>query len=898
MKKINLLVVLFLFVIGQSYAQSLGNVTKSTVTNQKSSSDLSTRIRCGSYEYEQMLRTQFPDLGSREEFETWLSKEIKKQEAKGNTRVVVTIPTVVHVVHNGENVGVGTNISQAQVNSQITVLNQDFRRTNPDASSTPSVFSSVAVDAEIEFCLALVDPNGVTLAQPGIDRINRNTKGWSTPPYSMSYIDATIKPNSIWDPTRYFNIWTLNLGNQLLGYAQFPNSSGLGGLNANNGAANTDGVVILYNAFGNTGNVAAPYNKGRTATHEVGHWLGLLHIWGDDGTSCTGSDNCADTPNQADENYGCPTFATNISCSNSGDMSMNYMDYTDDACMNLFTANQKTRMQTVMSVSPRRASLTTSTVCQATGGAPVANFSASPTTVCNGSTSSFTYTGTGATGATFAWSFPGGTPATSTLQNPVITYSTNGTYNVTCTVTNPQGTDTKTSTNFINVITCTTSGCDTLINIDAADTLKLYGSGGTGAWGYVTGHNNYGDIAKAEFYNYTGAATQMTGAIFGFGAGATNSTTATAQIKVWANNAGTPGAQLYSQNILLSTIEADAVAGNTTNITFTTPVNISGPFYLGVQYAYASGDTIGLISNQVDGTLPGTAWEMWSDNSWHPINEAQPNGWGLDLSLYAAPILCAASTGNAPVANFSTNQTTVCTGAAVNFTNTSTGAPTSYAWTFPGGNPASSTSANPSVTYAAAGTYSVTLVATNANGSDTELKTNYITVNAAPTAGFTNTPLGNGNYSFTSTSTGNPTAYSWNFGNGNTATTATATNTYTASGNYTVSLTVTNACGSNTTTQQITVEVVSIDNGFGGEVKIYPNPNSGAFTLEVFNTNADEIQYELFDIQGKSLFAQKANTTASGIKTDIEVNGLSEGTYILRVGADNKFAHYKLFIQK
>ena len=113
----------------------------------------------------------------------------------------------------------------------------------------------------------------------------------------------------------------------------------------------------MYNAFGTTGNVAAPYNKGRTVTHEVGHWFGLYHIWGDDGTSCSGSDYITDTPNQADENYGCPNFATNSSCGNQGDMSMNYMDYTDDACMYMFTALQKSRMQATYAVGGPRAAL-------------------------------------------------------------------------------------------------------------------------------------------------------------------------------------------------------------------------------------------------------------------------------------------------------------------------------------------------------------------------------------------------------------------------------------------------------------------------------------------------------------------------------------------------------------
>ncbi|MBL7776053.1 MAG: T9SS type A sorting domain-containing protein, partial [Saprospiraceae bacterium] len=157
-----------------------------------------------------------------------------------------------------------------------------------------------------------------------------------------------------WPRDAYLNLWVCDLSSGLLGYAQFPG-----------GPANTDGVVCDYLYFGTTATGAQPpFDKGRTATHEVGHWLNCYHIWGDDGTSCTGTDQVADTPNQADENYGCPAFPT-VSCSNgpNGDMFMNYMDYTDDACMNLFTQGQKTRMQALFGSGGFRAPLLSSQGC-------------------------------------------------------------------------------------------------------------------------------------------------------------------------------------------------------------------------------------------------------------------------------------------------------------------------------------------------------------------------------------------------------------------------------------------------------------------------------------------------------------------------------------------------------
>ncbi|GAB4500282.1 MAG: hypothetical protein OHK0019_38430 [Saprospiraceae bacterium] len=263
-------------------------------------------------------------------------------------RAVVTIPVVVHVVYYNAT----QNISDSRILSQIQVLNDDFRRLNADAANTPSAFQGVAADCEINFCLATQDPNGN--ATTGIQRRQTTVNGFSTNDnvkfFSTGGLDA-------WDRNKYLNIWVCNLSGGLLGYAQFPG-----------GPASTDGVVCDYAYFGTTG-ATPPFDKGRTTTHEVGHWLNCYHIWGDDGTSCSGTDQVSDTPNQADENYGCPTFPT-VSCSNgpNGDMFMNYMDYTDDACMNLFTIGQKNRMQALFAAGGARAALANSTGCQPPGG--------------------------------------------------------------------------------------------------------------------------------------------------------------------------------------------------------------------------------------------------------------------------------------------------------------------------------------------------------------------------------------------------------------------------------------------------------------------------------------------------------------------------------------------------
>jgi len=244
---------------------------------------------------------------------------------------VVIIPVVVHVVYNTA----AQNISDAQIQSQIPILNEDYRMLNADASSVPTDFQPVAADARIQFQLAVRDPN--CNPTTGITRT-------STSVTSFTDNDA-VKFNSqgghdAWPRDRYLNIWVCQLV-PWLGYAQFPG-----------GPAATDGVVIRHSAFGNTGTATAPFNRGRTATHEIGHWLSLRHIWGD--ATC-GDDGVADTPVHNGPNYGCPAQPHYSTCTGTPrEMTMNYMDYTDDPCMYMFTAGQCSKMDACL-YGPRSA---------------------------------------------------------------------------------------------------------------------------------------------------------------------------------------------------------------------------------------------------------------------------------------------------------------------------------------------------------------------------------------------------------------------------------------------------------------------------------------------------------------------------------------------------------------
>jgi Pregnancy-associated plasma protein-A len=276
--------------------------------------------------HERLLRTDPAYMAARNRSENAHWDAVSRGGPIGRVGVTM-IPVVVHVVWKTA----AQNISDAQVESQIDVLNHDFRRTNPDAGNTPSVFASLVADSRVQFTLARTDPAGNPTN--GIARANTASNSFSDDNKVKS---AATGGADAWPRDSYLNLWVCQLGGGLLGYAQFPG-----------GPAATDGVVILHTAFGTMGTAAAPFNLGRTATHEIGHWLNLLHIWGDDGTACNGDDFVADTPNAAGPNFGKPTFP-HVTCSNgpNGDLFMNYMDYTDDDSMFMFTNGQVDRVQT------------------------------------------------------------------------------------------------------------------------------------------------------------------------------------------------------------------------------------------------------------------------------------------------------------------------------------------------------------------------------------------------------------------------------------------------------------------------------------------------------------------------------------------------------------------------
>ncbi len=411
-----------------------------------------------------------------QQWEQAFQKEIAQKFPNGASRQqpsVYTIPVIIHVIHGGQPVGTYPNLAQGQLLSQVKVLNDDFGgigynfgnyngqafanwavNQSLTANSTDGLGRVKIANCMVQFCLATKDTNGNVLPEPGIDRINYVSKGWSNP-YSMnSYasfknlIDNTIKPQTIWNVSRYMNIWVtdenLQAAGGLLGYATFPPLTGLSGLPGSFGTANTDGFWCYAKAFGSvdqfpSGTYYSGNNRGRTSTHEIGHYLGLRHVWGD-GTCAT--DYCADTPPASDKNFNAPNYPYKVnSCSGNapdGEMFMNFMDYTNDDAKYMYTADQGLRVQTAMAASPFRKFLGTHNLCTVQQYSASSAFRA-PVSVC-GTSAAITLTNqsSGTPVPSFTWNVSGGALLSPGANSPYasVIFPSSGSYTVTLTANN------------------------------------------------------------------------------------------------------------------------------------------------------------------------------------------------------------------------------------------------------------------------------------------------------------------------------------------------------------------------------------------------------------------------------------------------------------------------------
>jgi len=647
-----------------------------------------------------------------------------------------TIPVIIHVIHTGQATGTFPNIQQGQLNSQVAVLNADYGGTGFNVGNYPATAfqsyasSTVALSASltaankdgsgrvaiantnVQFCLALKDTLGNVLVEPGIHRVNATTLGaltgtftskdpanaaYSNPTKFMDFIDNYIKKNTIWNVSKYLNIWVTDeqAAVGLLGYATFPPGSGNTGLSAPFGSSTTDGFWAYAKAFGSNtifpgGTYDPTYNKGRTCTHEIGHWLGLRHIWGDGG-QCGATDYCVDTPPQKGTTgppagcyYGTPAYPqqantctrpdgpASASVKNlNGDMFMNFMDYTDDVAMYMFTVDQTTRIQTTMLNSPYRKLLGTHGLCSLAASSPTANFTIAGTG-CTGSGITVSNTSGGSPSPTYVWSTNPSTGVTynpnNTATNPQITFANPGTYTVSVAATNSVGTSNFSQTTVISI--CSTPCNDTLTNFNGTDTLYNIGSSNGG---YVGGNNGYGDLEKAEYYSSTGLVgnSKIVGGIVLFYRHATANVgtkgTSNVVFKVYNGNntTGPAGAAINTFTATLTNILASATAtsgvqycGNpglafTSNIirpysfNFASPTNITADFLMGVQLPTVTGDTAAIFFSSTNGRTASTAWELQTGPAWYPFDDGTSATWGIDASLAILPkIACVTGVYN------------------------------------------------------------------------------------------------------------------------------------------------------------------------------------------------------------------------------------------------------------
>jgi type IX secretion system substrate protein/pregnancy-associated plasma protein-A/PKD domain-containing protein len=694
--------------IGKPVKKNLSGVITPTVQRDYSKPDLKSGQKPN-----RGCATPVPGKDWDEAFNKMVEQHKQDMATAKTTATTYTIPIIFHIIYSTGEVEGGSgshNVSQAQVQSQIPILNADYNGTGYNSSqyvsltysSEPAFYQYASITTNsveatskasngsikigssgITFCLATKNPSGTTLAEPGIDRVTWESISGATNPASSAAIqtlfDGTIKPATIWNPQLYFNVWVSDGGTSgLLGYATFPPLTATTPLNPSFGEtvsspSTTDGVWMAYNALGNTGTAAAPYNYGRTLTHESGHYFGLRHVWGD-GDCLT--DYCNDTPPASAANY-CPWPTTYPylagSCTGTpnntpdGDMFMAFMDYSDDAAMWMFTPDQVARFQTALANSPWRSGLTTSAanLCNITLSAPTASFTP-PATICATQNVVFTDNSTGPP-TSWNWSVTpttGVTITTSSIQNPTFNFTTAGSYTVTDDVTNSAGSNS--ASHVVTVTTCTTSSCDTVSHIGSTDTLVLYTTGTSTACthnGYLNGTSCNGFTGLAESYalsDFPTGTLQVKGAIIIFYRESTtigthgtathtattismvngttpSGTSVTSKAITYANiaavtgvqavdYAGTPGLE-YTDPIMVPYVAM-----------FTTPISLTSAFCLDMTIPTASGDSLGIFSGVLGINANNTAYFNYS-GGWTSYSTYFPN-----TTLAIIPIVCPVST--------------------------------------------------------------------------------------------------------------------------------------------------------------------------------------------------------------------------------------------------------------
>lgn len=628
-----------------------------------------------------------------QQWEDWMNEQVVKYKQNlyqnKTQQVQRVIPVVVHIISNGAT----PIISNAQVQSQIDVLNADFAGIGLNASNVPSAFSGDVVgNTGISFCLATKDQNGVLLANAGIDPIDVTVFGLPDPaaaPDIQAYINGILLPVvGNWPPDKYFNIWVSNrsAAQTITGFATYPPGTGMSGLFAGSvGTYTNDGIWVWSRAFGTMGTAQAPYDKGRTATHEVAHWLGVRHLWGDG--NCL-PDYCDDTPIAKTPNTGCLTYPANIDrCgtgqSPNGEMFMNFMDMTDDPCRVMFTKDQNIRMQTALSQSPQRNLLGTHDLCAPPVGSSVvatASFAVLEKPCLNRAFTPFNLS-SGFPYPSYLWS---SSPPVSflpdpTVANPSVVFNTPGNYTLTLVATNTVNSSTYTMA-ITSVGNCTVNQVclDSVRTIRVTDSLETFAvpsstliaaCGEGNPKGSLAGTNCYKDRAFAQFYKpSTYSLTpypQVHSVIVLFDNMSTQGlATSPVTCKIYGGSVSSgPAAVMASKTVPLSDITG--ATNKTTRVgylgdpndffltnriipfkfDFDVPVIINMPsngFFAGVDISnMASADSIRLFTaktNSAVSNIDSSAWVLNSLNNWRPFKNYR----GKNVQLAIIPqITCS-----------------------------------------------------------------------------------------------------------------------------------------------------------------------------------------------------------------------------------------------------------------
>nr|MBK9653847.1 PKD domain-containing protein [Bacteroidota bacterium] len=397
-------------------------------------------------EYENMMHTDKDFAKNQADLEKFTTEYVdfylKQNPELKQSSAIKVIPVVFHVIHQG-----GTdNISRTQILDQIDIMNKVYQKLNADTASIPGVFKPLTGNADVEFRLAQLDPNGN--CTDGVTRTYSNL---------TNNCRNNVKGLIYWPSNKYLNVWTVkSIANSgavagiVIGFAQFPG-----------GASSTDGIVMRQDYIGSIGTAAGNGNDGRVICHEAGHWFNLRHIWGD---AVCGNDLVSDTPTQQALNFGCPIFPSVTNCTGNapnGDMFMNYMDYSDGVCQHMFSIGQCARMNAALNSSASgRNNLWTQANLIATGTdgsapgncSPIASINKQYYLTCAGGNVTFSEGSYNVGPFTYSWTFTGGNPSSSTSATPTINYATAGTYDVSLTVTNANGSSTDTKVGIVHVI--------------------------------------------------------------------------------------------------------------------------------------------------------------------------------------------------------------------------------------------------------------------------------------------------------------------------------------------------------------------------------------------------------------------------------------------------------------